>query len=210
MRHKAISRLLLAGGLLCIAAALFLVGRNLLESARAARSAEQAAVRLEQRLIPKEEAPEQEEEPAGPALEPFLDPDSGLWVVEIEGQRYMGYLEIPALGLMLPVQSTWSYPQLKLSPCRYVGTAEENDLIIAAHNYDSHFGQLKTLEEGAEVTYTDVQGTVYSYTVAQLETLKPTAIEQMKSGEWDLTLFTCTIGGKSRVTVRCVRRDPDE
>lgn len=26
---------------------------------------------------------------------------------------------------------------------------------------------------------------------------------EMTGGDWDLTLFTCTIGGKKRITVRC-------
>jgi len=38
-----------------------------------------------------------------------------------------------------------------------------------------------------------------------VETLQPTAVEEMCSGDWDLTLFTCTLGGKFRVTVRCDR-----
>jgi sortase A len=29
----------------------------------------------------------------------------------------------------------------------------------------------------------------------------------MESGDWDLTLFTCTTGGQSRITVRCVLKD---
>lgn len=29
----------------------------------------------------------------------------------------------------------------------------------------------------------------------------------MTDAHWDLTLFTCTYGGKSRVTVRCTRAD---
>ncbi len=35
------------------------------------------------------------------------------------------------------------------------------------------------------------------------ETRTPAAMEEMESGDWDLTLFTCTIGGACRVTVRC-------
>ena len=45
------------------------------------------------------------------------------------------------------------------------------------------------------------------YEVIELETLSPFAIEEMTGGNWDLTLFTCTYGGKSRVTVRCTRAD---
>ena len=37
----------------------------------------------------------------------------------------------------------------------------------------------------------------------EIERLRPTAVKEMTSGDWDLTLFTCTVGGQSRVTVRC-------
>ena len=34
----------------------------------------------------------------------------------------------------------------------------------------------------------------------------PDSIEQMKQGDWDLTLFTCTVGGRSRFAVRCCQQ----
>ena len=39
------------------------------------------------------------------------------------------------------------------------------------------------------------------------ETLPETAVEEMRAGEWDLTLFTCTYDGRARVTVRCIRTE---
>lgn len=204
MSRKARNRLILAAGLLCIAAALLMAGSNLLENSRAQRTAQAAVTQLKPQAGPPLQ---NESQHAEPEWVPFLDPDSGQMVVEIGGWYYMGYLSLPTLGLDLPVQSTWSYPQLKVSPCRYTGSAEENDLIVAAHNYDSHFGRLHTMQEGDEVYFTDVLGNVFAYTVAQVETLQPTAIEQMENGDWDLTLFTCTVGGKARVTVRCIRED---
>ena len=106
------------------------------------------------------------------------------------------------LGLELPVAADWSYPALRTVPCRYKGSAYLDDLIICAHNYDSHFGRLKALHAGDEVIFTDAAGNVFDYEVSVLETLPPTAIEDMEQGG-DLTLFTCTIGGASRVTLRC-------
>ena len=53
-----------------------------------------------------------------------------------------------------------------------------------------------------------MDGNRFAYQVVVRETLEPTAIDEMQSeedGAWDLTLFTCTIGGQSRVTVRCVQ-----
>lgn len=42
------------------------------------------------------------------------------------------------------------------------------------------------------------------YEVAEIEILSPDAVEEMTEDDGDLTLFTCTLGGGSRVTVRCV------
>ena len=114
-----------------------------------------------------------------------------------------GILEIPALDLELPVISSWSYSSLRLAPCRYSGSAYKGDLVIAAHNYQSHFGGLRTLPEGSEVFFTDAVGNRFSYYVAVTEALTPWSVDDMTSGEWPLTLFTCTLDSQNRVTVRC-------
>ena len=126
-----------------------------------------------------------------------------LATIEIDGNKYIGYISIPQLELELPVLENWSSPGLRLAPCRYFGSIATG-MVIAAHNYDSHFGRINLLRPGDEVYFIDVGGRAYKYEVAEVETLEPTAIVEMVSDEWDLTLFTCTYGGQSRVTVRCV------
>lgn len=125
--------------------------------------------------------------------------------IEIDGYEYIGYLSIPSLGLELPVMSDWSYPQLRIAPCRYSGSIWSDDMVLMAHNYARHFGQLSRLSIGEEVIFKDVNGITITYEVMAIDTLNPTEVEDMTSGEYDLTLFTCTYGGKSRVTVRCDR-----
>ena len=117
--------------------------------------------------------------------------------------NYIGTLSIPALELSLPVMSQWSYPKLRIAPCRYAGSAYQGNLILSAHNYSSHFGQIGTLQAGDRVTFTDVDGNVFLYSVAEIQILQPGDVEEMLSGGWALTLFTCTLGGRTRVTVRC-------
>lgn len=134
----------------------------------------------------------------------ILNPDMEMPVQVIDGNEYIGVLEIPKLELSLPVASEWSYPKLRKTPCRYDGTAYKGNLIISAHNYESHFGKLKTLQEGESVIFTDVDGNVFRYEVSSRETIMPKDIEGMMSGDWDLTMFTCTYGGQQRVTVRCM------
>lgn len=198
---RGISKLLIGAGLLLLAAALALTAYNVIDARRAAQSAAQALEALD-RATAAVSAPPAEEQPAY-----LADPDMPMPTVEVDGNAYIGTLAVPSLGLSLPVMSDWSYPQLRLAPCRYKGSAYRDDMILAAHNYDSHFGRLGQLQAGDAVTFTDVDGNLFTYAVSQLEELPGTAIEQMDAGDWDLTLFTCTLGGRSRVTVRCTRTD---
>ena len=125
--------------------------------------------------------------------------------VEINGNQYIGYLSIPVLGLELPIMSSWSYPKLNIAPCRYTGSVRGEDLVLMAHNYSSHFGKLSQLDLGDMVEFTDMDGVITRYEVVGKDVLDPAAVEEMTSGDFDLTLFTCTYGGGSRVTAYCNR-----
>ena len=194
---------LLFTGLLLIAAALFITAFNLREEAAARTASVRAADRLEA-LIPAH-TPRPAAVPGAVLPENVPETDMEMPVKTVDGVDYIGVIAVPSLSLELPVASEWSYERLKTSPCRYSGSVYSGDMVLCAHNYSSHFGQIKTLKPGDAVVFTDVDGNVYNYEVAELETLQPAAIDEMKSGEWDLTLFTCTIGGQTRVTVRCDR-----
>lgn len=132
-----------------------------------------------------------------------LDEEREMPTIIIDGEEYIGYVDIPSLGLSLPVLSEWSYPGLKISPCRYVGSVYKDNMVIAAHNYKKHFGGIKNLNPKDIVTFTDIEGNIFTYEVLLIEELQPTQVKSMCEGDWDLTLFTCTLGGRSRVTVRC-------
>lgn len=182
MTKQMLGRRLMALGAVLILCALGLTAYNHWDDRRAQR---QAARMLE------------ELKTAEPA-------ERGADTLTLDGAEWLGWLSIPSLELELPVQAEWSYPALKTSPCRYAGTPEAG-LVIAAHNYEQHFARLNLLTAGDTVEFTDVSGTAHRYTVMQVETLAPTAVEEMTGGDWDLTLFTCTYSGQARVTVRCVK-----
>ena len=119
----------------------------------------------------------------------------------------MGILAIPSLELELPVLEDWSYARLKLAPCRQFGAPETDDLVIAAHNYASHFGRLRQLDPGDAVTFTDLDGDTTTYLVAEVRVLEPTQVDAVLSSGHALTLYTCTKGGASRVVVFCDREE---
>ena len=57
------------------------------------------------------------------------------------------------------------------------------------------------------MTFTDMDAQTIYYEVVALDVLGPYDVEEMTSGEYDLTLFTCNYSGKARVTVRCDRME---
>ena len=187
-------------GLLLLVAALLLTCFNLYDQFRGERSVDNI---MDKMILKNREHSLQE----GEIPDYILNPDMEMPVETIDGRDFIGTLEIPSLNLNLPIISQWSYGNLRVAPCRYDGSAYKNDMILAAHNYPSHFGNLKYLKEGEYVIFTDADGNKFTYTAVVRETLMPTAVNEMLSKEeddWDLTLFTCTVGGRSRVVVRCV------
>ena len=183
-------------GVICLAAAVFLIVYNKVNDLRAESFSHTVVSEIEEYIAENET--EQQNETAPTQTEQNKDSDR-----IFEGYSYIGYLTIPDLSLKLPVMSDWSYEGLNLSPCRYSGSVETDDLVIAAHNYDSHFGRISELSNGARVLFTDLNGSTERYEVVLVDTLNPVEIEKMTSGDYDLTLFTCTPSGMARVTVRC-------
>lgn len=194
---------LLLGGTL-VACGLALGTYNLAQSNRAADASAQVLNELEGASDSKA-ADKSASTPSGvPLYEQF--PDIEMPTVEIDGYRYIGTLEIPSVGLVLPVMQTWDATRLKVAPCRYAGSVYQDNMVIAAHNYTSHFGKLFSVEAGAEVFFTDVDGNRFSYRVLGTEIVDPYDTKTMTTAtDWDLTLFTCTYGGQTRYTVRCAR-----
>lgn len=180
--------ILISLGAVLILAALLLLLYNRSEDRRAGQEAESLLEDVRSSMA------------ANADLDPQEEP------VEEITYDYAGVIAIPDLSLELPVIDQWSYARLKVAPCRQSGAAADGDLVIAAHNYKSHFGYLDRLEPGASVIFTDMEGTVYRYAVEEIRQLAPEDAEDVSSvfsSEYPLVLYTCTPGGKARVAVFC-------
>lgn len=129
--------------------------------------------------------------------------------IKIDDNEYIGIINIPALNLELPVMSDWSYEKMKISPVRYYGSFENDDLVICAHSYKTFFRYIKNLVVGDILIFTDMNGDAHLYEVEVIEILGPEDIKEMIENEFDLTLFTCTSDSQNRVTVRLNRVDTE-
>ena len=190
MRSKKLGTLLICPGLAMILAAVALLARNWRESNTAGKVSGEVLPLLVEEIRERKDI----------AIDP-LSPKMA--AIPVDGHEYVGFISLPTLGLELPVMEDWSEAKLKLSPCRYYGSVRGGDMVICAHNYAQHFGRLKELKTGETALFTGLDGTVTRYAVAEVQVLDSSAVEDMISGDYPLTLFTCTYGGRSRVTVRC-------
>lgn len=212
------SRILMALGLILILGAAGLTGYNL-HTARQAGQAASAALEQLRVAVPRQEqnvhspvtSVEGEEgdllmlEKGLEIPDHLLNPKMDMPETVIDGTAYIGYIQIPALGLELPIVSQESAANLQKGPCRYSGSAYQNNLVLAGHNYLQHFGYIRNLTSGDVIRVVDMDGNVFTYEVVDLEMIPADGVEEMLSGDWDLTLFTCNTSKGSRVTIRCDR-----
>ena len=188
-------------GICCILSAAALVVYNQIEASRAGEASD-SLLQDVNALMLSPQKPESVQTQADIETENTVLHHEML-TAKVDGYDCVGVLASPVLELELPVLTDWSYEKLKLAPCHYFGNCSEPNFVIAAHNYESHFGRLKQLLAGDLVLFTDIAGNVHCYEVVLIETLAATATEEMLTSGFDLSLYTCTPGGASRVTARC-------
>ena len=193
---RILSFFLILLGVLMLLAAGFLFFRNRTESDRSIEFAEQVLPSLTKQIVSSKDS-------SVSVPLPIPDPVRKMTVTEIDGYYYIGVLSIPSLNYTQPIMAEWSYPLLEISACRFSGSVFQDNLVLCAHNYDGLYRKLDALSHGDEVLFTDMNGTVWRYTVAAVETLNPDQIEEMTDSDYPLTLFTCTYGGQMRLTLRC-------
>ena len=219
MNNKAVGRLLIVTGALLLAAAVSLVVFNKLQDRSAKNAAEKSLGTIKQYIAAEDhpaDAPESsasseddssaEETPPEDNKEAAEDTD-GAQALEIDGEFYIGMLTIPKLGLELPVARDFSEYNMSIAPSRWKGSLAGRDMIICGHNYSGFFLDLDDLTAGDQIVFTNLRGRQFLFSVSYTELISGWDTNAMLAGSdsWDLTVFTCTWSGWSRVTVRAVK-----
>lgn len=209
-RSKKFGIALVCLGIALVIAAGSLLAYNYWDDSRAMAASEDILQKIDE--IRAQSKDDQQYDPAKPVVyddmgkpipDYVLDPNMAMPTITVDGYRYIGTITIPTLSIELPIMEDWDYTRMEISSCRYSGSIYLGDLVVCAHNYNSHFGRLDKLQKNDQVIVTDAKGNVFKYNVEQIETLNSKAVEEMTSGNWDLTLFTCNFSGRARVAVRC-------
>lgn len=127
------------------------------------------------------------------------------------GQQYstVAVLNIPKLGINYPILSESTEELLKISLCKFWGPEpnEVGNYCIVGHNYKNKkfFGRLNELENGDIVELTDLTGRMIKYKVYDQYIVEPEDVSctsQLTNGKKEVTLITCTNGGKQRRVIK--------
>lgn len=135
---------------------------------------------------------------------PEMYPDDRMPVLSFDSVDYVAMLEIPAFGIALPVADQWDSKNLHSAPCRFWGSVCDNPLIIGGADSTQQFSFCDKIDNGAEITVTDMTGSQFTYTVANVDRAKHAEAQWLRSADWDLTLFCHDIYSMEYIAVRCL------
>ena len=123
---------------------------------------------------------------------------------------YESILTIPRLSIEYPVLSETTDELLKISLNKFWGGSPNSvgNYCIVGHNYKSGkmFGKLSQIKNGDKVYLQDMSGKKVEYHVYDRFVVYPEDVactSQVTNGLKELTLITCTNGGKQRLIVKC-------
>ena len=123
---------------------------------------------------------------------------------------YESILSIPKIGIQYPVLSDTSEELLKISLNKFWGGSPNSvgNYCVVGHNYKSGkmFGKLSMMKTGDKVYLQDMSGKKVEYQVYDRFVVYPENVEctsQVTNGLKEMTLITCTNGGKQRLILKC-------
>lgn len=110
-------------------------------------------------------------------------------VLEIDGYDFAGLLEIEAYGIKLPIFAVWQEHDTAKRPAVYMGSVYNGSLIIGGRNTEKQFSFISRLSGGEKISFTDVQGRVFFYTVSAVKHSENINAEILTDSQYALTLF---------------------
>lgn len=127
-------------------------------------------------------------------------------VLEIDGSDYVALVDIPALGLLLPVADEWDKGRVVIGPRRFGGTVYDGSLVVGGADQQGQFSGFAYLQPGSSVTVTDMTGLVFHYVIDRIDRSASASEEILTAGNADLTLFVRNAYGLDYILLRCAAK----
>lgn len=175
-----------AGIFLVIVLGLLFWQRGIFDSGREAAS----CVELLRTLMP---------EPQGAVPEERTDND--MPALSLEGTDFVGILEMPRHGSILPVCGEWG--RISRYPCCFQGSVYDGSLQIGGTSRKDQYDFYREISVGDAVFFTDMTGNRYGYTVKDIHYARRADQTALNREEADLTLFVKNVYAFEWILIFC-------
>ena len=109
--------------------------------------------------------------------------------LEIDGDSFVGIIEVPVYESKLPIYASWDTDKLNRFPCRFFGSVYNKTLIIGGSENDGQFDFITQISRGDSVCITDTMGVRYTFQVSSIRRCKDISADKLLSEESSLVFF---------------------
>ena len=127
--------------------------------------------------------------------------DNTMSVLSVDGVDFVGIVEFPQYGSVLPVCGNWG--RTSQYPCRFSGSICDGSLQIGATTQQGQYSFYREISVGDAVIFTDMEGNRYTFQVAAMRYEKHIDQAALQHQELALTLFVKNIYSFEYLIIFC-------
>jgi sortase A len=127
--------------------------------------------------------------------------DNTMAVLSVDGADFVGLIELPRYGSVLPVCADWG--KTSKYPCRFSGSIYNGTMQIGATTHKGQYDFYPELSLGDTIIYTDMEGNRYTFSITSLRSEKHVDQKALGQEEAALTLFIKNIYSFDYLVVFC-------
>ena len=127
--------------------------------------------------------------------------DNTMSVLPVDGVDFVGIVELPRYGSILPVCGNWG--RTSQYPCRFSGSIYDGSMRIGATTQKGQYPFYREISVGDSVVFTDVEGNRYTFQVAAMRYEKHIDQAVLQRQEAALTLFVKNIYSFEYLIIFC-------
>lgn len=127
--------------------------------------------------------------------------DNTMSVLSVDGVDFVGIVELPQYGSVLPVCGHWG--RTSRYPCRFGGSIYDGSLQIGATTQPGQYSFYREISVGDTVMFTDMEGNCYAFQVAAMRYEKHIDQATLQHQDATLTLFVKNIYSFEYLIIFC-------
>ena len=127
--------------------------------------------------------------------------DNTMSSLSIDGIDFVGLLEIPCYGSVLPVCADWgtSFRQ----PCQFYGSIYDRTMQIGGTSQKGQYDFYREISVGDAIYFTDMEGNRYAYSVTDVRYEKSADQAALQRKDASLTLFIKNVYALDYIIIFC-------